>query len=192
MEWLQNILKEIEKGKNAEEIQNEIQNELPKHFKPAQEFNDRGQTIKNLKEEMETLKNTQVQKENEYTNYKKGSISQADYELKVAEITANSQKELANVKLHSAVDMALTNAGSRNVKASKALLNLDSVKLDGENIIGLKEQLEALKTSDAYLFNATTIVNKGGTTNGGSKVNNGAESINYDEMSDEEYFTSLK
>ncbi len=190
MEWLQKILSGFAGGKTLEEIQREIQTELPKHFKPAKDFNDRAQTIENLKGEIETLKNTQKQKDEEYENYKKGSISQTDYEAKVAEITSNSQKELAKVKLNSALDLALINAGARNVKASKALLNLENVKLDGETLIGLNEQLEELKKSDAYLFNTTTTVNKGNSTSDFyTKGNN--DNKNTDEMTDEEYFASL-
>lgn len=47
---------------------------------------------------------------------------------------------------------ALTGAKVRNPKALKALLELESVKLDGEKLLGLDDQLEALKESDAYLF----------------------------------------
>ena len=40
MEWLQNILKGITEEKTSEEIQKEIQTELPKCFKPASVFNE--------------------------------------------------------------------------------------------------------------------------------------------------------
>jgi hypothetical protein len=34
----------------------------------------------------------------------------------------------------------------------EALLNKDSIKLDGDKLLGLEDQLKALKESDAYLF----------------------------------------
>ncbi len=47
---------------------------------------------------------------------------------------------------------ALKSANVRNTKAVKALLNLEGIKLEGENVLGLSEQIEALKKSDSYLF----------------------------------------
>lgn len=191
MEWLKNILSGIAGGKTAEEIEKEISVELPKHYKPAKDFNDRGQTIEDLKKEIDTLKKSKEDIQTEYENFKKGAISQADYESKVSEIETNAAKTLAAEKVNNAIDIALMNAGTRNVKATKALLNLDNVKLDGTNLIGLNDQLEALKKSDAYLFNATTTVNKGGSSKDGTKPGGEDDDIDYDEMSDEEYFAAM-
>ncbi len=47
---------------------------------------------------------------------------------------------------------ALRGAGARNPKAARALLNIDDVKVIDGKLDGLEKQLEALKTSDAYLF----------------------------------------
>lgn len=191
MEWLKNILSGIADGKTSEDIEKEISAELPKHYKPAKDFNDRGQTIEDLRKEIETLKTTQTSIQAEYDNYKKGSISQADYESKVSEIEANAAKTLAAEKLNNAIEMALVNAGTRNAKATKALLNLDNIKLDGENLIGLNDQLENLKKSDSYLFNGTTTINKGGSSKDGTKPSEENDDIDYDTMSDEEYFAAI-
>jgi len=61
--------------------------------------------------------------------------------------------ELAAYKKDNTLNLALTKAGAKNPTAVKALLNVDKIGVDGENLIGFNEQLEALKTSDAYLFN---------------------------------------
>lgn len=47
---------------------------------------------------------------------------------------------------------ALTSAKVRNPKAAKALLDLESIKLDGDKLLGLDDQLQAIKESDPYLF----------------------------------------
>lgn len=60
--------------------------------------------------------------------------------------------DLAAVKLDSAVNMALVEAKARNPKLAKAAIDMSLVKLDGENLVGLTEQLDNLKKSDAYLF----------------------------------------
>lgn len=60
--------------------------------------------------------------------------------------------DLAAVKLDSAVSMALVEAKAKNPKLAKAALDMSIVKMDGEKLTGLSEQLENLKKSDAYLF----------------------------------------
>lgn len=77
-------------------------------------------------------------------------------ELQTANETTRTEYE---EKLHSqAFDFklqeALAGAKARNPKALKALLELESVKLDGDKLLGLDDQLESLKESDAYLFEA--------------------------------------
>lgn len=71
-----------------------------------------------------------------------------DYETKVKDY----EKKIADMQFNYALEGALKSANVRNTKAVKALLNLENVKLDGESIIGLSDQLETLKKSDSYLF----------------------------------------
>ena len=66
---------------------------------------------------------------------------QADYEAKL-------KKQTFDTKLSD----ALRDAKVRNPKAVKALLDSENIKLDGDKLLGLDDQLGALKESDAYLF----------------------------------------
>lgn len=50
------------------------------------------------------------------------------------------------------VDKALTNSGARNAKAVSSLLDLDSVEVKDGQLIGLDDQLKALRESDGYMF----------------------------------------
>lgn len=194
MEWLQNILKGIAEGKTAEEIQKEIQKEIPKHFKPASEFNTLNENYKTLKTEKDTLENTQKSIQTEYENYKKGSISQEDYEAKIKEIQEKAQEEVKATKKENAIDMYLINAKARNIKSVKALLNLDNVTQDGENLLGLKEQVDNLIEKESYLFDTTTKINNGVGDNNNPKRKEGEEYSDdeLDNLSDEEYFARLK
>lgn len=79
-----------------------------------------------------------------------------EYETKVSEY----EKQIQDMQFNYAVDGALKGANVRNTKAIKALLNMENVKLDGENILGLTEQLETLKKSDSYLFETTVTGNE--------------------------------
>jgi len=60
--------------------------------------------------------------------------------------------DLAETQRTFALDSALKDAKVHNPKSVKALLDQDKIKLNGEALEGLTEQLEALKQSDAYLF----------------------------------------
>jgi len=62
------------------------------------------------------------------------------------------EQKLAETQRTFALDSALSGAKVKNLKAVKALLDAEKIKLDGDKLSGLEEQLEALKTSDAYLF----------------------------------------
>ena len=88
MEWLKKILKEagIE---NVDDLESKIAKELPKYFKPAKEFNEINDELKLIRGEKKTLEDDKKKIEDEYNNFKKGSISQADYEAKKKEIEDN-------------------------------------------------------------------------------------------------------
>lgn len=144
MDWLKELLKNAGVEK-AEELEESISKEIPKYFKPANVFNETNEKLKSAEAEVETLKTAQANIQAEYDNYKKGSLSQADYEAKKKEIEANSKLELEKVRKDSKIEIALVNAGARNIKSVKANLDLDKVKLDGDKLFGFDEQLEALK-----------------------------------------------
>lgn len=82
--------------------------------------------------------------------------------LKVANKSKDeAHQNLVNqVKLDYEIKLALNEAGAKNERAVKALIDLDTVKIneDGQ-LIGLNEQLTNLKSTDEYLFNATHVNN---------------------------------
>ena len=190
MEWLKEILKNAGVD-NVDDLESKISKELPKHFKPAEEFNKINEELKLVKGEKKTLEDDKQKIEDEYNNFKKGSISQADYETKKKEIEDNSKAEIEKVRLESKIDLAINNAKAKNVKSVKANLDLDKIKLDGDKLLGFDDQIEALKRSDAYLFDIDNPINKGVENNGGNPRKNEGGTLDDDELdklSDEEYF----
>lgn len=190
MEWLKELLKNagIE---NVEDLESKISKEIPKYFKPAKEFNDINEKLKLAEGENKTLKDDKQKIEDEYNNFKKGAISQADYEAKKKEIEDNSKAEIEQVRLDSKIDLAINNAKAKNVKSVKANLDLDKIKLDGEKLLGFDDQIEALKKSDAYLFDIEKVKNEGPDSNNQNKRKNEDGNIDEDDLdnlSDEEYF----
>lgn len=110
---------------------------------------------KGQKESLET----ELQEANDLINDLKASTKTSeelqtkisDYESQI-ETLQNQSKELQK---QSAVDIALIKQGARNTKAVNALLDFDKVEVSEEGVKGLDEQLEALKESDAYLFQSS-------------------------------------
>lgn len=190
MEWLKEILKNAG-VENVDDLESKIAKELPKYFKPAKEFNEINDELKLIRGEKKTLEDDKKKIEDEYNNFKKGSISQADYEAKKKEIEDNSKAEIEKVRLESKIDLAINNAKAKNVKSVKANLDLGKIKLDGDKLLGFDDQIEALKKSDAYLFDIDNTLNKGVENDGGNLRKNDGGNIDDDELdklSDEEYF----
>lgn len=71
--------------------------------------------------------------------------------------------ELKNLQLGSAVDKALLTAKAKNLKAVKALLELDKLQMDGDTVKGLEDQLKNLMTGadTKFLFAESQAMIKG-------------------------------
>lgn len=89
--------------------------------------------------------------------------------------------DLAAAKLDNALNMALVEAKAKNPKLARAALDMSVIKLDGDKLTGLSEQLEALKKSDAYLFD----IEDG---KGGARMNTGA---NHNTSNTDTFMTAL-
>lgn len=70
--------------------------------------------------------------------------SAADWETKY-------NTDIAKAKLDSAVELALTRAGAKDVDLARHLIDTSILKLDGDKVVGLAEQLEKAKTDKAFL-----------------------------------------
>ncbi|AWI35731.1 scaffold protein gp20 membrane protease membrane protease membrane protease [Bacillus safensis FO-36b] len=67
-------------------------------------------------------------------------------------VSEEYQQKLDKQAFDFALESALRDAKARNIKSVKANLNVEDLKLAGDKVIGLEEQLAALKESDGYLF----------------------------------------
>lgn len=66
--------------------------------------------------------------------------------------TQELQDKLDKQSFDFALEKSLGKAGAKNPKAVKALLDTESIKQDGETLLGLDNQLKSLQESDSYLF----------------------------------------
>ncbi|MEY7998613.1 phage scaffolding protein [Clostridium sp. Mt-5] len=99
-------------------------------------------------------------------------------------VTKDYEAKIEKINFDTKLDKALAAAKVKNPKTVKALLNIENLKLDGEDIIGLKEQLEGLKESDGYLFdgdagneNQSGNQSKGGTGNIGNPGSSATDKV---------------
>lgn len=85
---------------------------------------------------------------------------------------ASAEKELDEYRLSNEIDSALTKAGARNVKALRALLDTQSIRLEDGALTGLGEQLEQIKAENGFLFEEGSPKPKftDGVTGGGSGI----------------------
>jgi len=77
-----------------------------------------------------------------------------EWKAKAEQAQKDAQAQIQQLKFEHALDQALAGAKAKNVKAVRALLQMDALKLneaDG-SIVGLKEQLEKLQSEADYLF----------------------------------------
>lgn len=114
--------------------------------------------------ERDSLQTQLIQRDSDIDSLKKankGNKALQD-QIKALEDQNASQKtaweqEKTQLKLEYAVDNALAGAKVRNSKAAKALLNMDDIKFNEDGKLdGIDAQLEAIKESDAYLFDFGT------------------------------------
>lgn len=170
MKWLEEILKDVE---NSEEIIKNIKKGIGEKFVSKEDFNNKNNEVKDLKDQL-------ADRDRQLESLKKVDPKQLQEEIEtLKESNANKQaefeKKIHTIKVESALDKALLSSGAKNIRAVKALLDIDveNVKLDPsgnlENILTL---IEGIKTSDPYLFESDGDPQKGFT---GAEPGTGAQ-----------------
>ena len=120
--------------------------------------------IKNLQTEVDVLKTQVGDRDKQLETLKASAGDNADLKKQIEDLQtenatakANHESELNQLKIDFAVEKALTGAKAKNIKAVKALLELNDAKLDKDgNVKGLAEQIEKLTSGDdtKFLFEA--------------------------------------
>ena len=162
MDWLKELLKKagIEEGK-LDGVIADIGKELPKYFIPKDKYNEVAEAKKKLEADIQ-------ERDNQLEQLKQAAGNSEELKNQIEELQeANRraaeewQAKMAQMQLDFAIEKALTAAKAKNAKAVKALLDLEKVKLDGEQLLGLDDQLKTLKETDPYLFGDSGKVGSG-------------------------------
>lgn len=115
-------------------------------------FNEVNETKKQLEKDVkERDKQLEELKKNNKDNEElKSQITALQESNKKAEEAY--QAEISKIKLDNAVNNALNSAKAKNIKAVKALLNLENVKFENDILTGLEEQLKVLQSAEDSKF----------------------------------------
>lgn len=119
---------------------------------------ENGKDITDLKTKIANLQDDLKVKEGviETKNTKISELEKVDVEaLKTAEYErgkAEGSAEIERFKFNTALDNALKGAKVKDSKTISGLLDMEKIKLENEQIVGLDEQLKTLKESHDYLF----------------------------------------
>lgn len=106
-------------------------------------------SLADVQAERDELKKQISERDSQLETLKKASGNSEELKKQIEELQADNKR----IKLDNAIDKALTGAKAKNVKAVKALLNLENPELAEDGTIkGLDEQIKTIKKDNDYLF----------------------------------------
>lgn len=148
LEWLKSILGDS----YTDDIDKKVSAEIGKSFVTKTDFNA-------LNESKKTLEKTVSERDGQLDQLKKLEPEklQAEITRLQGENTAAKAKyddDLKQFKKDTLLEAKLLKEGAINSKAVKALLDHSKIALDGENLIGIDDQLKSLKESEKWAWNA--------------------------------------
>ena len=127
-------------------------------FIPIDKFNAKIEEVKQQKEQLDEYKK-------QLKDLEKKAKGNEELEKTIKDLRAENEKKDANYqatikaqKKDFAIQSAIKEAQGKNVKAIKALLDTDKITVDDSGIVGLSDQLKAIKESDAYLFGEDKVI----------------------------------
>lgn len=123
-------------------------------FVPMTRFNEVNEQKNTYKKQIDDL-TSQVAQLGQFKGtadelQKKLQEVQTSYEAKLVE----QEKTFNQKRLNNEIDTVITLNKGRNSTAIKALFNMEAIKLDGDKVVGVSDQLEAIKKENPYLFDS--------------------------------------
>lgn len=121
--------------------------------------------LSNLQTEADNYKSQLEQRDKDLKVLKKSAEGNEDLQKQYDDLqkqyktdTESLKGQLLQNKLDSKISLKLTESGARNTKAVKALLDLDTIKLDDktEELLGFDDQIKAIEKDNVYLFDKGT------------------------------------
>lgn len=155
-----------------------------------EELNAQISKLNDLTAQLETANTALNDRDSQLTELKKSVGDNEELKEKITALQNDnkSQKEvyeaqIRNMRIDSAVESALTKAGARNIKAARALLDMEKVTIDENNeVTGISEQVQGLTDSEdtKFLFGANLPI--GGTPAEGMDNHESLDNMTYSQM----------
>lgn len=141
----------------------QVESIMKEHGKTVNSTKDELDKIKQEKQSVEserdTLKSQNDERDKKLEELQNNSEGNEELKATIDELKRANAKEkeeleqqLREQKFNYELDQKLLGHKVRNVKAVRALLDTDTIKMDDEGIKGLSEQIENLQETDSYLF----------------------------------------
>lgn len=155
----------------------QIDKVMASHGKVVNSIKEKADKTETLESQIEDYKNQISERDTQLEELKK--VDAKSLQAKIDELQQQNEttkteyeEKLQQQAFEHKLESTLSAAKVKNVKAVKALLDLDSIKLDGEKLLGLDDQLTNLKENESYLFEQETKpgaprIVAGGNPNGG-------------------------
>lgn len=131
---------------------------LDKYHSGIKEYQESAEKVKTLEAETTSLKEQIEQRDKDLKELKK--VDAKELETKIAELEEKnktlqeeSDKQLQETRKNLMLENSLMKANVKNSKAIRGMLDIDKITIDGDELTGLDDQINALKESDSYLFN---------------------------------------
>jgi hypothetical protein len=133
--------------------------DLLKNYIPKSRFNEVNEIKKQLEGKVTDF-------ETQLNNTKKMLSDNEDYKNKYSELEtkfndtiAHKDKEITNISKMAIVESELMKAGAKHTNLLKREIDLESLKLDGDSLIGITDTINKLKTDYNDLFKTTKQTN---------------------------------
>lgn len=151
LEWLKDILGDA----YTEEVDNKVCAALGERFVAKADFNAKSEAVKQLEDQL-----AERDKQLEALKKTGGNVDELKRQIEAlqkqnGEAKAAYAADIKAAKINAAVDMALVTAKTKNLKAVRALLDLDNAELAEDGTVkGLTEQIEKLISApdSSFLF----------------------------------------
>lgn len=148
---------------------------------PKSRFDEVNQAKKQADELLEQYKNQIEQLKETAKGSEELQQQITDLQNQIEQTKTEYENQLKQTKIENAVDLALTNAKAKNLKAAKALLDLNGVELDENgNVKGVEEKVKALVEGEdtKFLFETTTTSLAGAQPNNNPGINPSPPDLN--------------
>lgn len=102
-----------------------------------------------------------------------------EYKAKFEEAQTQAEKEILNLKFEHELEGAIRDSKAKNIKAVKALLDIDTLKESTNRVEDIKKALETTKIENDFLFGEVTPGGTGGSQGNGKRETPPTDEVNY-------------